>query len=357
MIMARLNDRLLEVTRAIQQRLATEIAELRDDSGLLELLGASVEGNVDTVFKALRYEIPIENVEPPTAALEYSRRMAQRGVPMNALVRAYRLGHEMVLDFAREEIKNAGLDPGMSLAAFERMTTVTLPVTSTWNIRQVVVAYEQERDRWLENRKSWGAVRVREVLECHRRRPGRDHVGDPVPDAARPIRTWCCGGQRTPVAAMNWLRWRVLCASPPNPLPPNRVRPSVAADRVSGWGWIPLQSGRPHPAVADVRRFVARYDGPSAVALGVLLPGARIGGSAHRTGRRSGRATWRSPLDLLLFLSPRRAIPVRRLLLCSATLDDAREWVHEVLGPLASDTDNDRRLCDMLRVFLRHGSS
>ena len=37
-IMARLNDRLLEVTRAIQQRLATEIAELRDDSGLLELL-------------------------------------------------------------------------------------------------------------------------------------------------------------------------------------------------------------------------------------------------------------------------------------------------------------------------------
>ena len=133
--------------------------------GSLELLGASVQGNVDTVFKALRYEIPIENVEPPTAALEYSRRMAQRGIPMNALVRAYRLGHEMVLDFAREEINNAGLDPGMSLAVFERMTTVTFRYID-WISQQVVVAYEQERDRWLENRNSVRAVRVREVLDA-----------------------------------------------------------------------------------------------------------------------------------------------------------------------------------------------
>ena len=103
-IVARLSDRLGEVTAAIQRRLATVIPELWDDSGLVELLGASVESNVDTVFHAVRYEIPIENIEPPTTALEYARRMAQRGVPMNALVRAYRLGHEMVLEFARDEI-------------------------------------------------------------------------------------------------------------------------------------------------------------------------------------------------------------------------------------------------------------
>ena len=47
-IMARLSDRLGDVSRAIQQRLIADIPELRDDPRLVELLGASVEGNVDT---------------------------------------------------------------------------------------------------------------------------------------------------------------------------------------------------------------------------------------------------------------------------------------------------------------------
>ena len=31
--------------------------------------------------------------------------------------------------------------------------------------------------------------------------------------------------------------------------------------------------------------------------------------------------------------------------------------MHEVLGPLSSDTENDARLRETLRVFLRHGAS
>src|ERR1700682_1857738 len=163
-IMARLSERVDEVTQAIKRRLAADIAGLNHDSGLVELLGASVEGNVETIFHALRYEIPIENVEPPTAALEYSRRMAQRGVPMNALVRAYRLGHEIVLEYALDEISGAGFDPRTSLAVLERMTAVTFRYVDSIS-QQVVVVYERERDRWLENRNSVRAVRVREVLE------------------------------------------------------------------------------------------------------------------------------------------------------------------------------------------------
>lgn len=64
-IVARLSDRLDEVTGAIQRRLATVIPELWDDSRVVELLGASIESNVDTVFHAVRYEIPIENSNHP----------------------------------------------------------------------------------------------------------------------------------------------------------------------------------------------------------------------------------------------------------------------------------------------------
>ena len=41
----------------------------------------------------------------------------------------------------------------------------------------------------------------------------------------------------------------------------------------------------------------------------------------------------------------------------SDDIDETRQWVHEVLGPLSSDTDNDARLRETLRVFLRCGAS
>ncbi len=72
-VMARLSKRSADVSPAIQRRVAMDVPEVREDSALLELFAASVETNVDTVFHARRYEIPIENVEPPTAALEHAR--------------------------------------------------------------------------------------------------------------------------------------------------------------------------------------------------------------------------------------------------------------------------------------------
>ncbi len=34
--------------------------------------------------------MPVDNIEAPPAAIEYARRLAQRGVPAGALIRAYR---------------------------------------------------------------------------------------------------------------------------------------------------------------------------------------------------------------------------------------------------------------------------
>ena len=77
--------------------LVSRIAELRGDAQLLQLLRDTVSHNIDTFFSAIRNRIPIEHIEPPAAALEYARRLAQREVSANALVRAYRLGHRAVL--------------------------------------------------------------------------------------------------------------------------------------------------------------------------------------------------------------------------------------------------------------------
>jgi hypothetical protein len=150
---------------------------LRGDPQLLDLLRASVAGNVETVLDALRYDISIERVEPPTAALEYARRLAQRGIPANALVRAYRLGQQAMLAHLLEEIRRAGLEPALALQAFEAISNVTFRYID-WISQLVIDAYETERVRWVENRNSVRAVRVRELLDA----PG-DLVGQTDIDA------------------------------------------------------------------------------------------------------------------------------------------------------------------------------
>ena len=87
-IAVRLSDRLPEVVSSIADLVRDEIEELRDDA-LIELLYAGAEGNVTTVLQTLRCGIVVRHAEVPTAALEHARRLAQHGVPVNTLVRAY----------------------------------------------------------------------------------------------------------------------------------------------------------------------------------------------------------------------------------------------------------------------------
>jgi DNA-binding PucR family transcriptional regulator len=353
-IVARLSDRLGEVSQAIQRRLATVIPELWDDSGVGELLGASVDTNVDTVFQALRYEIPMENIEPPTAALEYARRMAQRGVPMNALVRAYRLGHEIVLEFARAEIAEAGMDPRMSLAVFERVTAVTFRYVD-WISQEVVGQYEHERDRWLEHRNSVRAMRVREVLVA------TDVDLDAITAVIRyPMR-------RIHLGVVLWLseqaapsddlaRLERFLREIAESLPAQGNSLFVAADRVSAWGWIPLQGTAAETVVADIRRFVANHNDPPSLALGSPLPGVEGFRRSHRQAQRArdvAIAAGADPASVIAASDPGFSAAA----LLSDDLDEARQWVHEVLGPLSSDSENDERLRETLRVFLRSGAS
>ena len=53
-VMDRLMARQVAVSHSVQQALASDITELRGDPELVQLLGSSVAGNVETIFHALR---------------------------------------------------------------------------------------------------------------------------------------------------------------------------------------------------------------------------------------------------------------------------------------------------------------
>ncbi|MEE6167370.1 MULTISPECIES: PucR family transcriptional regulator [unclassified Mycolicibacterium] len=344
------------VSRTVQQALASDITQLRGDPELVQLLGASVAGNVETIFHALRHDISLGNIEPPTAALEYARRVAQRGVPMDALVRAYRLGHALVIDAASEEVNAAGLEARIGLAVFERITSVSFRYID-WISQQVVVVYEEERERWLANQNSARALRVREVLAT----PLSAAVADPdtLTAALRyPMR-------RMHLALVLWWpadcdrddglgRLEILLRDLAEAVGAQDSPLFVAADRNTGWGWIPLSARAAASALDTARDFLGAQSDAPAVALGTPLRGVDGFRRSHRQAVRarvvavaagSGGVTAASDPGLAAAA------------LMGENLDAARGFVIDMLGELASDTPNDARLRETLRVYLAEGAS
>ena len=293
----RLHDRLAAVSSGIQGSLEDHIPELRGDARVMELLGASVEGNVDTVLHALRYDIPVERVEPPTTALEYARRLAQHGVPVNALVRAYRLGQRQMNEIVFAEVRAIDIPESIRYTVIEAITR-TLFEYIDWISQQVVAVYEDERERWLENQNSLRAVRVREVLAANKAvdaDASSTSIRYPLRWHHLAVITWCPdeGTEGDELASLQrFVRELAQAAgADANPL-------FVAADRTVRirMAAVPCGTvGRRWPAVCAYAQ--KQGDGPS-LAIGTMATGRRgvppvaprsTGSARGRDGERSAR--------------------------------------------------------------------
>ncbi|MFF2808115.1 hypothetical protein ACFVT2_13140 [Streptomyces sp. NPDC058000] len=93
-----------EVSRDAWERILAEIPQLRGDEIILNILKAGVEENISTMLHVFENDMPLENVEGPASALDYARRLAQRNVPISALIRAYRIGHCRYLQWCLDEL-------------------------------------------------------------------------------------------------------------------------------------------------------------------------------------------------------------------------------------------------------------
>ena len=81
-----------------------EIPELGDDQTVLALFASSIDSNVSTCLQIMQHQIDLAAVHAPAAALEYARRLAQRGTSLPALLRSYRLGHTCFAEWLFQEL-------------------------------------------------------------------------------------------------------------------------------------------------------------------------------------------------------------------------------------------------------------
>jgi len=350
-VAASLSGRLAEVTQDVTEHLAAAIEQLRGDTAILGVLRASVTENITAIFHVFEHGMPVDNIEAPPAAIEYARRLAQRGVPAVALIRAYRVGHERVLQWCLDELARQGREVPLVVAAARRMVELSSGYIDRVT-EQVFTVYEHERDRWLLTQTAMRAGRVRALLEDKKVDLGtveaelgyrlrQHHVGliawdpDPAPGGAGLARL-----ERLVMAAAQAL------ACPGRPL-------LVSRDEASVWAWLPLGRNASlrwellHKAVDDAD------------------PGTRLAAGAPAPGVEGFRLTHhqaRLAQELALTAGPAgprttafaQTGPVA--LLC-ADLNATRAWVHSTLGALAIDDEPQARLRETARVFLSTGGS
>lgn len=337
-----------EISAAIRDLLAARIDELRGDPGLIDLLGASVEGNVETILHVLAHGLSPREIEAPPAAVEYARRLAQRGVPVNALVRAYRLGQAHLMEWAFSCLGPddvAAVSQHVVLTVFEYVDHVS---------QHVVAVYEAERDRWLENRHAIRVARIRDVLD--RRAPtgpderlavesvlgyrfGRDHLG---------LVLWLDGVPTAGPALVALERCADALAAA---LEADGRALVVPWDTTSAWVWLP---GVVEVSRATVSAVVGRSGEPVRVACGAPAAGVEGFRVTHEQALRARAVTLAAGEDapaVTLFDE------VGAVALLCADLEGATAWVRRVLGPLADPGATCARLRETLRVFLATGGS
>lgn len=350
-----LNAQLSGIVAQMRSGLVERITELGGDTALIGLLGASVEGNVDNIVHALQHGIRGEQLEPPSAAYEYARRLAQRGVPVNSLIRAYRLGQQYVLRHAFDVSCRIETAADIRAGAYDRMVTEVSDYID-WMSQGVVGVYEEERESWLAGQADSRNAKVRELLAS----PGNDV------DAAEATLGYRLRGRH--IAVVVWVDQRSTNQDQLSRFTKatralaERLRSTgppllVGVDGATAWGWIPVQGDYCFdPAVTEWNKG-SRQE----------MPVPRFALSASGVGLEGFRNAHHQALQVQ-HLALHAQHPTRTVLsyeepglglaaLLSQQLDATRAWVATVLGDLVIDDELHQRHRETLLAFLRHEGS
>jgi hypothetical protein len=339
-----------ELSSLLIRQMLSDIPDLSGDQAILEMLTASVNENVANILRRLDLGGDTEDIRPPPAALEYARRLAQRGIPISALVRAYRLGHYGFQHRVMTEVAAAGVPAELIAAAAMQLAAVTFEYIDRVS-EEVVATYQREREAWLRNRVAARSAQVTAILastavdvveteKVLNYRLGQAHVGlivwsdDLAPSADRLSRLERAA-QRVGEAAG--------CSRPPL---------LVAADAATLSAWLPSPTVRLNSTSAA---RVVGGDPTVWVAAGKPADGLAGFRLTHRQARQARDVA-------MATVGPDRprvtlSADVGAIALMCADRDATAAWVQETLGDLALDDEPSARLRETLWAFLAAGGS
>ncbi|SNR84303.1 PucR C-terminal helix-turn-helix domain-containing protein [Haloechinothrix alba] len=352
-VAAQLKRRLGEITKSMRSILAEQVDGLGDQH-LLDLLGASIEGNVDTLLHVLQHNIRLHQVEPPSAAYEYARRLAQHDVPVNALVRAYRLGQEHFLQWCFAEIRRRPTDSRTSYLASQYIVCVTFAYID-WISQHVITVYETEREQWLVNRNTVREARIRELI-AHREsdyRATEEHIGYSLQQNHIGVIVWDLDAGSVD---NRWAQLEHVVGEIGKELGCTGRPLFTPCDRASGWAWLPFGRSAPEMSHAALGGLVRAAEGRFMLALGTTAAGPDGFRETHLQARQAQRVAWVAGRDARRITAyGDSGVQVAALL--SEDVDGTRTLVRTTLGSLAIDDSYRARLRETLLTFLATANS
>lgn len=340
---------LASLAEAMQVEFAEFIPELRSDPAMLELLFASTESNIETMLHFAQGSIELGDIEAPTAAIAYARRLAQRGTSSNALVRAYRLGQRRFVDVAFDEIGRSESDGDIAFASAQRMHLVANAYIDRV-AQQVVQEYESERERWLANRHTVRAAVLASLINGDDvdMTAGESALGYRLRQNHLGVVVWAVDGERTPNALQ---RLETLVGAIGEAVGGTGQPLFIAQDRSHGWGWVPLGWEASAVDAAALRRIHDAAGDAMHVAMG--SPGKSLAGfrDSHLESLRAFTVATVANGEARRVTS--YAEPgVQAAALLAADLKATRSLVASALGGLAEDNEPAERLRETLLDFL-----
>ena len=348
-VAAAVGRRVAAVSEDVYEVILREIPELREGKPVLALLASSVDSNVDTCLQIMQHQIDLAVVQAPAAAVEYARRLAQRGTPLTALLRAYRVGHACFSDWLLKELARQADDAELITATTLSMSKIVAGYIDQIS-EEMVAAYAQERENWLRNQSAARAARIRDLLSGERidvsaaeatlgYRLRQHHVG-----------LVCWVGAATGAAdeitrlehAIDRVAARADCPGDPLFLP---------RDESSAWAWLPLGIRDTFgPAAASM----AGVDADIHSAFGDPAKGATGFRITHQQAVAAQTVALASGSPAPRAVAFSEVAPVA-MMLGSAEL--LRAWVLSTLAGLATDDEHHARLRETLLVFLQKRGS
>ncbi len=325
------------------------IPELPQDPTLVDLLRGSTGSNLENLAHLLRGHVRMAELTAPSAAVEYARRLAQRGTPPSALLRAYRLGQQLILRWAHDEIAARVSEPGLALATSQQLTETSFRYIDAVS-ESVIGAYQAERDLWLANRSALQRETVDRLL-----------AGDRLDLAAAEATL----GYRLQQRHLALVLWSVgddsgladserLVAQLGRSIDDAGAPLFVPRDRETAWAWLPV--ARTATGTGEAIAAVLSGAGPDLrVAVGIPetgVDGFRHGhlgaAAAHRVASLGGRAD-----QVISYGDP----TVRAAALLAGDLTATRRMVARTLGGLAADSVAAARLRETVLAFVEAGES
>ncbi|MEU7630186.1 helix-turn-helix domain-containing protein [Nocardia sp. NPDC049220] len=326
-----------------------QVEALDLDTRMRGLFEAGTTDNLLAVLEFVQTDAAEHDVQAPARALMYARALAQRDVPLSALIRGYRIGHAGFLDIAmRYAVELGGYDSAAAIIRLVNRTAVYIDRVC----EQVAIAYEQERDRWMGSRSGLRQEWVARLLD--------GSVAD-VAQAEQVLHYSLAGShvavnvwtdpEISPQVAMGVLdtvRGTLI------PLFDNARRPlMVPTDEreIRLWFSIPREFAID---VTAIERAISAVSLPVRLAIG----GCDAGIAGFRRSLRQADQV-REIVFLAGDSAPRVVAydQVAAIALLAGNVEALREYVADCLGELATDNQRNLWLRDTLRVFLANNRS